>query len=85
MLDEPFVGVDIPTEEKIIEVLRKLSQSGKTLMVVHHDLQAVPEYFDHVILLNQRLITYGPTEEAFTPKLLRETFGGQLALLQQIQ
>jgi len=52
LLDEPFVGVDIPTEEKIIAVLRKLSAEGKTLMVVHHDLQAVPEYFDHVILLN---------------------------------
>lgn len=83
LLDEPFVGVDIPTEEKIIAVLRKLSSAGKTLMVVHHDLQAVPEYFDHVILLNQRLIAHGPTEEVFTPEVLRSAFGGQLALLQQ--
>jgi len=83
LLDEPFVGVDIPTEEKIIEVLRKLSAAGKTLMVVHHDLQAVPDYFDHVILLNQRLIGYGPTEEVFTPDILKRAFGGQLALLQQ--
>ena len=83
-LDEPFVGVDIPTEEKIIDVLRKLSEAGKTLMVVHHDLQAVPDYFDHVILLNQRLVAYGPTQEVFTPEILRQTFGGQLALLQQI-
>ena len=83
-LDEPFVGVDIPTEEKIIEVLRRLSTAGKTLMVVHHDLQAVPDYFDHVILLNQRLIAYGPTKEVFTSDILRQTFGGQLALLQQV-
>jgi ABC-type Mn2+/Zn2+ transport system ATPase subunit len=83
MLDEPFVGVDIPTEEKIIEVLRSLSDAGKTLLVVHHDLQAVPEYFDHVILLNQRLIAAGPTEEIFKPETLRQAFGGQLALLQQ--
>jgi ABC-type Mn2+/Zn2+ transport system ATPase subunit len=83
MLDEPFVGVDIPTEEKIIEVLRSLSDAGKTLLVVHHDLQAVPEYFDHVILLNQRLIAVGPTEEIFKPETLRQAFGGQLALLQQ--
>ncbi|MEM9930045.1 MAG: metal ABC transporter ATP-binding protein [Bacteroidota bacterium] len=83
LLDEPFVGVDIPTEEKIITVLRKLSAEGKTLLVVHHDLQAVPEYFDHVILLNQRLIAQGPTEEVFTPELLKQAFGGQLALLQQ--
>lgn len=83
LLDEPFVGVDIPTEEKIIEVLRRLSADGKTLMVVHHDLQAVPEYFDHVVLLNQRLVAAGPTEEVFTPDILRRAFGGQLALLQQ--
>ncbi len=83
LLDEPFVGVDIPTEEKIIEVLRRLSAAGKTLMVVHHDLQAVPEYFDHVVLLNQRLVAAGPTEEVFTPETLRRAFGGQLALLQQ--
>jgi ABC-type Mn2+/Zn2+ transport system ATPase subunit len=83
LLDEPFVGVDIPTEEKIIAVLRKLSEAGKTLLVVHHDLQAVPEYFDHVILLNQRLIAHGPTEEVFTPEILKQAFGGQLALLQQ--
>ncbi len=83
-LDEPFVGVDIPTEEKIIQVLRKLSAAGKTLMVVHHDLQAVPEYFDQIILLNQRLIAYGDTGSTFTPANLRKAFGGQLALLQEI-
>lgn len=83
MLDEPFVGVDIPTEEKIIAVLRGLSEEGKTLLVVHHDLQAVPEYFDHVILLNQRLIAAGPTQDIFKPDTLRQAFGGQLALLQQ--
>ena len=83
-LDEPFVGVDIPTEEKIIEVLRQLSAAGKTLMVVHHDLQAVPDYFKQVILLNQRLIAYGPTEATFTKENLRKAFGGQLALLQEV-
>lgn len=83
LLDEPFVGVDIPTEEKIIEVLRKLSAAGKTLLVVHHDLQAVPDYFDHVVLLNQRLVAAGPTEETFTKENLAAAFGGQLALLQQ--
>ena len=84
LLDEPFVGVDIPTEEKIIGVLRQLSAAGKTLLVVHHDLQAVPDYFDYVILLNQRLIAAGPTETTFTPDNLRAAFGGQLALLQEI-
>lgn len=83
LLDEPFVGVDIPTEEKIIEVLRKLVQAGKTILVVHHDIQAVPTYFDHIILLNQRLIAAGTTKETFTKENLAATFGGQLALLQQ--
>lgn len=83
LLDEPFVGVDIPTEEKIIEVLRKLSAAGKTLLVVHHDLQAVPAYFDHIVLLNQRLIAAGPTATTFTKENLAAAFGGQLALLQQ--
>lgn len=84
LLDEPFVGVDIPTEEKIIEVLRKLSDEGKTLLVVHHDLQAVPDYFDQVVLLNQRLVAAGPTESTFTPELIAKAFGGQLHVLQQI-
>lgn len=83
LLDEPFVGVDIPTEEKIIEVLRKLSAAGKTPLVVHHDLQAVPDYFEEVVLLNQRLIAAGPTKDTFTKENLAATFGGQLALLQQ--
>lgn len=83
LLDEPFVGVDIPTEEKIIEVLRKLAERGKTVLVVHHDLQAVPDYFNHIILLNQRLIAAGATKETFTKENLAATFGGQLALLQQ--
>ncbi len=83
LLDEPFVGVDIPTEEKIIAVLRKLVQAGKTILVVHHDIQAVPAYFDHIILLNQRLIAAGATKDTFTKENLAATFGGQLALLQQ--
>ncbi|MEL6276862.1 MAG: metal ABC transporter ATP-binding protein, partial [Bacteroidota bacterium] len=83
LLDEPFVGVDIPTEEKIIEVLRKLSEAGKTLLVVHHDLQAVPNYFDHVVLINQRLIAAGPTNTTFTKDNLATAFGGQLTMLQQ--
>ncbi|NJO86594.1 MAG: metal ABC transporter ATP-binding protein [Lewinella sp.] len=83
LLDEPFVGVDIPTEEKIIAVLRKLSAAGKTLLVVHHDLQAVPDYFDHVVLVNQRLIAAGPTESTFTKDNLAAAFGGQLTLLHQ--
>lgn len=84
LLDEPFVGVDITTEEKIIQVLQRLASEGKTLLVVHHDLSTVPTYFDQVILLNQRLIAYGPTEQAFTQESISKAYSGQLPILHQM-
>ena len=80
-LDEPFVGVDVTTEEKIVEVLKKLSQAGKTIIVVHHDLSSVQSYFDRVILLNQRLIAAGKVEEVFTEENIKKTFSSQLSIL----
>lgn len=82
-LDEPFVGVDMTTEEKIIQLLKKLASEGKTLLVVHHDLSTVREYFDKVILLNQRLIASGDTEDTFTDERIAQTYGGQLPILHQ--
>lgn len=81
LLDEPFVGVDITTEEHIIRVLRKLAKEGKTLLVVHHDLPTVPAYFDQVILINQRLIAYGDTDTTFVKENIAKTYGAQHALL----
>ena len=75
LLDEPFVGVDITTEEHIIRVLRKLSQEGKTLLVVHHDLATVKAYFDQVILINQRLVAYGDTGTTFVSENIAKTYG----------
>ena len=83
-LDEPFVGVDITTEQKIIEILKKLSEQGKTILVVHHDLATADDYFDQVILLNQRLITYGPTAEVFTRENIALTYASQLQILQEV-
>ena len=83
LLDEPFVGVDITTEEKIISILKKLALEGKTLLVVHHDLSTVHAYFDKVILLNQRLIAVGDTEETFTEENIAKAYGGQLPILQK--
>jgi ABC-type Mn2+/Zn2+ transport system ATPase subunit len=83
LLDEPFVGVDITTEEKIIAILKKLASEGKTLLVVHHDLSSVPAYFDKVIMLNQRLIAFGDTETTFTEENIAKAYGGQLPILQQ--
>ena len=65
-MDEPFAGVDATTERAIIALLRELRAAGKTVIVVHHDLQTVEEYFDWVTLLNVRRIASGPVSEVFT-------------------
>ena len=83
-MDEPFAGVDAATETAIIELLREMSSKGNTVIVVHHDLQSVTEYFDWVILLNMRLVAYGPTPEVFNAELLQETYGGKLTLLTDV-
>ena len=82
-MDEPFAGVDAATERAIVDVLRDLRAQGKTVIVVHHDLQTVREYFDHVLLLNMRVVAAGPVEEAFTRENLVKTYGGRLTLLSE--
>lgn len=84
LMDEPFAGVDAATERAIIAILHQLRSSGKTALVVHHDLQTVMEYFDDVLLLNMRIVAAGPTREVFTRENLRKTYGGKLALLEQV-
>lgn len=81
LLDEPFVGVDVTTEEQIIKNLKRLASEGKTLLVVHHDLATVTEYFDKVILLNQRLIAYGDTQTTFTDENIGKAYRSQLPIL----
>jgi manganese/zinc/iron transport system ATP- binding protein len=80
-MDEPMAGVDAATERVIFQLLRELREQGKTVFVVHHDLRTVPEYFDHVVLLNLRLVASGPTETVFTPDKLQTAYGGRLAIL----
>jgi manganese/zinc/iron transport system ATP- binding protein len=82
-MDEPFVGVDVATEKAIVALLKELKAAGKTCVVVHHDLQTVPTYFDHVVLLNMRVVAAGPTEEVFTEENLKKTYGGKLTLFSQ--
>ncbi len=82
-MDEPFAGVDAATESAIIGLLQSLRESGKTVLVVHHDLPTVRQYFDHVILLNMRLIAAGPTESTFTNENLQKTYGGRLTILDE--
>jgi manganese/zinc/iron transport system ATP- binding protein len=74
-MDEPFQGVDAKTERAIIDVLRDLKKEGKTVLVVHHDLQTVREYFDWVMLLNVREVAFGPVEKVFTVENIEKTYG----------
>jgi manganese/zinc/iron transport system ATP- binding protein len=83
-MDEPFAGVDAATEKAIINLLRSMTEQKKTVIVVHHDLQSVPQYFDYVIMLNTRLVAYGPTETIFTQENLTATYGGKLTLLADV-
>jgi ABC-type Mn2+/Zn2+ transport system ATPase subunit/ABC-type Zn uptake system ZnuABC Zn-binding protein ZnuA len=83
LLDEPFVGVDMASEQKIIQILKQKAAEGKIVLIVHHDLSKVHEYFDHIILLNQRLIAVGPVNEVFTEENIQKTFSGKLTLLQK--
>ncbi|WP_372724260.1 metal ABC transporter ATP-binding protein [Novipirellula sp.] len=84
LMDEPFVAVDASTEKAIVEILRELKARNKTAVVIHHDLQTVPEYFDYVVLLNMRVVAHGPVEETFTPENLNKTYGGRLTLLDEV-
>ncbi len=77
-MDEPFAGVDAVTEEAILKVLHELKQQGKTVVVVHHDLQTVRDYFDHLTLLNVQVIASGPMDETFTPENLKQTYGKRM-------
>jgi len=81
-LDEPMAGVDATSERAIVEVLRELRDQGKTVVVVHHDLQTVRTTFDWMMFLNVRAIAQGPVEEVYTAGNLRATYGGQVALLE---
>lgn len=84
-MDEPFQGVDATTERAIIQILRTLREQGKTVMVVHHDLQTVTEYFDYVMLLNVRSIASGPVADVFTEENLRKTYGGRVGFLTNLK
>jgi manganese/zinc/iron transport system ATP- binding protein len=77
-MDEPFVGVDAMTEKAIVTLLRNLREQNKTVIVVHHDLDSAPEYFDWAVLLNVKLIASGPFESVYTSENLRRTYGGAM-------
>jgi manganese/zinc/iron transport system ATP- binding protein len=78
LMDEPFAGVDAATEHAILTVLRDLDRAGRTVICVHHDLGTVRGWFDHVLMLNTRLVAAGPVETTLTDETLKATYGGRM-------
>ncbi|WP_313339876.1 metal ABC transporter ATP-binding protein [Sedimentibacter sp.] len=83
-MDEPFKGVDARTERAIVALLKELKEQGKTVVVVHHDLQTVPDYFDWVTLINLRVVASGPVEEVFHDENLKKTYLSSGTLLRSV-
>jgi manganese/zinc/iron transport system ATP- binding protein len=83
-MDEPFSGVDMASEKAIVNILLELKKEGKTIFVVHHDLQSAMDYFDWMVLINKRIVACGPIQDVFTTEMLQKTYGGNLSLLEQI-
>jgi len=81
-MDEPMAGVDATTERVIINILKELRTLGKTVIVVHHDLQTVSQYFDWMLFLNVRAVAQGRVEDIYTAENLQKAYGSQIALLQ---
>lgn len=84
ILDEPFSGVDASTENSIINLLKQMTKEGKTVVVVHHDLQTARKYFDWLIMINMHLVASGPTDEVFNDTNLTKTYGGKLNILAEV-
>mgnify|MGYP001392140194 CR=1 FL=1 len=83
-MDEPLVGVDAATERAIMAILKELKANEKTVLVVHHDLQTVEDYFDHVLLLNRTVIEHGPTKKVFTKENIGKTYGGNMRWMGEV-
>ena len=77
-LDEPFVGIDSISEKIIMNILQDLKSQGKTILIVHHDLSKVREYFDDIVILNRELISYGSVRDSFNQKYLKAAYGDNI-------
>ncbi|PKL36358.1 hypothetical protein CVV38_00400 [Candidatus Peregrinibacteria bacterium HGW-Peregrinibacteria-1] len=85
LLDEPYAGIDVATEKTISDILKDLVSKGKTVVVVHHDLSTVKEYFDSVIMLNVRKVASGSVEEVFVRGNLEKLYGGSLPFMDNLK
>jgi ABC-type Mn2+/Zn2+ transport system ATPase subunit len=80
IMDEPFVGIDMASQESILAIVQKLRDSGKTVVIVHHDLSVVARYFDDVVLLNKQLVANGPIDEILQSENIEKAYGMTLLL-----
>lgn len=83
LLDEPFAGIDVRSEETIMDILGELQADGKTMLVVHHDLSKIRRYFHQIILLNKRVIAHGPPEQCFNRRFVTAAYESQLAIFDE--
>ena len=84
LLDEPFTGVDVQTEDAIITLLREMRDEGRVMLVSTHNLGSVPEFCDRTILVKETVLAFGPTATTFTRENLHKTYGGKLNLLDDV-
>ncbi|QGQ96402.1 metal ABC transporter ATP-binding protein [Paenibacillus psychroresistens] len=80
-LDEPFVAIDVTSEEIIVSILQELRDQGKTVLVVHHDLSKAETYFEELVLLNKDLIDIGPVKKILQPDIMMKAYASQLSFL----
>jgi len=80
LMDEPFVGIDAPTELLIVSIMQSLRDQGKTMIIVHHDLQSIDTHFEWIMLLNVQCIAYGQRDRVFTQENLAKTYGKHVAM-----
>jgi manganese transport system ATP-binding protein len=85
LLDEPFVGIDVASEETIVHILKELQQEGKTIVVVHHDLSKANSYFDQLLLLNKELVKYGDVETVLNQEVMSKAYAHQLRFLEEVE
>lgn len=79
ILDEPFVGIDLQSERAIMNILHDWQQKGKTIIVVHHDLNKAPQYFDDLVILNHGIVDFGPTSAVYKPENIQKAFSADLS------
>lgn len=85
LLDEPFVGIDILSEENMMNILRDLKSAGKTILVVHHDLSKVDTYFEQLLVLNKKQIGYGDVKEVVRNGVINQAYLGQLSIFEKAE